>query len=331
MTSPSSIVKRFQLEFQLTDIATERGILDLKDKEMLENFDDLFIGNPIEIEKNLRGILPKALLLENHSIYLQMLSQIALTQAMQKNFDGAHETLDAAEKLLTPLDYLARVRILIERGRVLWRSGHDEVAIPLFQQSYELSQMHGFDEHTCNAAHLVAIIIKDVKEKIKWNELALALAECSKVPRGRAWLGSLYNNLGGAYVEAKQFEKALQVFEKAMHFRELEGVEPNIRVAKWQIARSLRCLNRHEESLRLLLDLKHQYEVLIETNMLDIPIEILSTARGLVYAELAEIYVERKDPQAKEVAKIAYADLSKDEWMQRLEPARLARLKQLEE
>jgi len=50
----------------------------------LENFDDLFVGHPLEIEKNLRELLPQAKALENKSIYLQMLSQVALAQAMQK-------------------------------------------------------------------------------------------------------------------------------------------------------------------------------------------------------------------------------------------------------
>lgn len=63
----------------------------------LENFDDLFVGQPLDIEKKLTDLLPQAQALENKSRYLQILSQIALAQAMQKKFAEAHNTLDIAE------------------------------------------------------------------------------------------------------------------------------------------------------------------------------------------------------------------------------------------
>ena len=99
--------------------------------------------------------------------------------------------------------------------------------------------------------------------------------------------------------------KKFDAFQKALHFREQEGVVPNIRVAKWQIARSLRHLNRTEESLSLLLHLKHQYETLIETSTLDIPIEMLPTARGLIYADLAENLCRKKRPSENIVCQIS--------------------------
>ncbi len=49
----------------------------------LENFDDLFVGEPKNIERNLQHLLPKAECLENKSIYLQILSQIAFTQTQK--------------------------------------------------------------------------------------------------------------------------------------------------------------------------------------------------------------------------------------------------------
>ncbi len=44
----------------------------------LESFDDLFVGYPLEIENNLSALLPHSKALENQSMYLQILSQIAL-------------------------------------------------------------------------------------------------------------------------------------------------------------------------------------------------------------------------------------------------------------
>src|SRR5579872_5438770 len=111
----------------------------------LENFDDLFVGNPVDIEKNLSELLPQAAALKNKSIYLQILSQIALAQAMQQKFDQAHATLDKAEAGLTPEYAEARVRILLERGRIFHQAGDVDKALPYFEQSYELSKQHGFD------------------------------------------------------------------------------------------------------------------------------------------------------------------------------------------
>jgi len=217
------------------------------------------------------------------------------------------------------------VRILLERGRVFWQSGNIKAARPLFETSFELAQKYHFDEHTCNAAHLVAIIAETPEEKIKWNEIAIELAEHSQVTRAHAWLGSLYHNMGQAYIEEKQYEKALQTFQKTLGFREKEGYEPNVRVAKWGVARALRLLGRCEESLSILLPLVDEYDAMINSSELDMPAEILPSVRGLVYEELAEIYATK----SKAFSKKAYEDLSKDEWFKKLEPARLERLKQL--
>ncbi len=295
------------------------------DRSKLENFDELFVGDPAQIEKNLKELLPQAFALENKSIYIQIMSQIALAQAMQKKFDAAHETLNAAEKFLTSQDHLARVRILLERGRVWMQAGNNEAALPLFKQSFDLSAAHHFDYHTCNAAHMIAIVAVTPEEKIAWNLHAIELAEKSKIRRAQAWVGSLYNNLGQAYIEARQYEKALTTLQQAQKFREMEGYLPNVRVAKWAVARALRLLNRSNEALDILLALDNEYDSMMKRNELDMPKEVLDTARGLVCEELAEIY----STKAEFFAETAYKNLSKDEWFKKLEISRLERLNQL--
>jgi len=291
----------------------------------LKNFDDLFIGDPSEIEKNLRELLPKAKALKDQSIYLQMMARIALTEALQKKFEDAHNTLNTAEKLLKSGDHLARARILLERGRVYQQADNVELATPLFKQSYEISKKHQFDEHMLDAAHMIGIVSEDVHEKIKWNELAIELAKESKVPRGRAWLGPLYHNVGQAYIEVEQYQNALNASEKALEYRKQEGYAPNVRVAKWSVARAMRFLNRQNEALPILLSLVEEYELMVKEDTLDIPEPILFSVRGLVYEELSEIY----QANAKYFAGLAYDDLSKDEWFKKLESTRLERLKKL--
>ncbi len=253
------------------------------------------------------------------------MSQIALAQAMQKKFDEATATLDAAEALLKPNDYLARSRILLERGRVLMQQGDMETSKPFFLQSYELAQAHHLDFHTANAAHMIAMVAKTPEEKIKWNLLAIEIAEHSDFSRVHAWLGALYNNLGHAYIEAKEYTKAQNALQNALKIREQEDYAPNIRVAKWAVARTLRFQQRYQEALDILLPPLQQYEDMVESNSLDIPEEMLPSIRGLVYEELAEVY----SALSSIYARMAYNDLSHDEWFRKLEHQRLERMKQL--
>ncbi len=289
----------------------------------LESFDDLFTGNPENIEKNLSALLPQAQALENKSVYLQILSQIALAQAMQKKFDLAHKTLDNAETSLTSEYKLARVRILLERGRVFHQSDNTDEVLPLFKMSYELSRKHKFDFHTVNAAHMVAIVEKSVDKKIVWNKNAINLAQKTQDKRAYVWLGALYNNLAQNYIEAEQYSEAHSAFKQSKKFGEDRGDVIVVRGAKWGIARSLRSLNCLDEAMSMQLALLEEYETVAKKG--ELPIELIVVGRGLVYEELAEIHLAHM----KKYAVFAYQDLSKDPWCIKLMPERLEKMKEL--
>lgn len=289
----------------------------------LESFDDLFVGQPLDVEKNLTDLLPQAQALENKSIYLQILSQIALAQAMQKKFAEAHKTLDIAEAGLTSKHYLARVRILLERGRVFHQSDNIQAALPLFKKSYSLSKKHKFDFHTVNAAHMIAIVEKDVYEKIKWNQIALDLAQNTEDKRPSAWLGVLYNNLGQNYIEAGKFKEALFSFKHCKKYGEDRGDLIVIRGAKWGIGRALRSLGSLDEALKIQLSLLKGYDDISKKG--ELPIELVFVGRGILYEELAEIH----QAYMKKYAAFAYQDLLKDSWCIKLMPERLEKMKQL--
>lgn len=295
----------------------------------LENFDKLFTGNPVDIEKNMTALLPEAEGREDKSIYLQILSQIALAQAMQQNFDLAHQTLNMADGILEPRYELAQIRLLLERGRVYHQSGNTDKALPLFIKSYEKAKLNkNFDFHTVNAAHMVAIVAKNVKDKIKWNKLSISLAEKTHDERCQAWLGPIHNNLAQNYIESKNYSEALESFEKCKDYAEERGDPIVIRGASWGIARSLRSLNQLEKALEIQKDLLIQYEDISNKNSL--PIELVRTGRGLVYEELAEIYLAQNNKeQSKKYSLLAYDDLLQDPWMEKLHPERLGRMKEL--
>lgn len=288
----------------------------------LENFDDLFVGPPLEIENNLSKLLPQAKALENKSIYLQILSQIALAQALQQKFTQAHKILDEAESELTSEYELARVRILLERGRVFHQSGNNDAALPLFKKSYELSKKNKFDFHTINAAHMVPIVEKNVDEKIKWNKRAIELSQKTQDSRASTWTAALYENLAENYLETKAYNDALLAFTQAKKYAEERGYANILRGAVWGIGRSLRGLGNLDEALDIQVKLLKEYEDLLKKG------EIPSVgSRGKVYEELAEIYLAK----VKKFSALAYQDLSKDPWFVKLETKRLDKMKQLQE
>lgn len=294
----------------------------------LEEFDQLFVGAPAEIEANLSALLPVARASSNQSLYPQILSQIALAQAMQKRFTEAHEALDLAESVCEPNDHVARARILLERGRAYMQARDNAAASPFFLKSYQLCKKHRLDFHTCNAAHLVAMIAESTEDKIKWNAIAIELAERS--PQAHKWLGALYNNLGHALLEAGRYEEALDALRQALAIREQEGLAVHVRVARWAVARAFRYLNRVDEALAILADLIADYEQMVRSGTLDLPPSALPSVRGLVFEELAEIYAIKRDVmRSAEIASLAYQDLIQDEWFRELYPERLEHLLQL--
>ena len=298
-------------------------------KSQLDSFDELFVGNPVDIERNLSALLPEAEQRADKSIYLQILSQIALAQAMQQKFDIAHQTLDEAERLLEPQYQLAKIRLLLERGRVCHQSDKFDQALYFFIQSYDLSKLSPeFDFHTVNASHMVAIVKKHAEGKIEWNKRAINLAEQTKDERCHAWLGPIYNNLAQNYIEAEKYQEALQSFENCKAHAEERGDQIVIRGALWGMGRALRGLNKLDQALDIQNDLLKEYEKISDQRLL--PMELIHVGRGLVYEELAEIYfAKRSGEQSQKYARLAYEDLSKDSWMKKLYPKRIERMLEL--
>lgn len=291
----------------------------------LADFDDLFVGHPAEIEQNLSALLPAARSLDDKSLYLQILSQIALAQAMQQKFVLAHQTLDSAEADLTPAYDLAGIRITLERGRVFHQADNAAAALPLFKQSFEQSSEKGFAFHAINAAHMVAIAANHVEDKIHWNRVAIEAAETTQDERARAWLGVLYNNLAQSHVAANQYSEALSAFEQCQQHAESRGDAIVVRGAKWGIGRALRSLGRLEEALQIQCAILAEYQAVAANN--ELPPELLVVGRGMVYEELAEIHLAH----VRRFASLAYDDLVQDSWFARLEPTRLEKLNRLRE
>lgn len=264
---------------------------------------------PAETERRFCELLPSAQQSGDTSYYLQLLTQIARAQGLQRHFDDAHQTLNQVEAQL-PDAPVVKIRYLLERGRVFNSSGSREKSRPLFADAYETALQAGEDFYAVDAAHMLGIVEATPEDQLAWNEKAVALAEKSENPRARQWLGSLYNNIGWAYHDQGDYDKALELFQKALTFRESQNAARPIHIARWCIARTLRSMNRLQEALAIQRDLEKNPE------------------DGYVSEEIAECLLAMGDETAAlPYFKQAYEKLSQDEWLAGNQADRLARIK----
>lgn len=248
---------------------------------------------------------------------LELLTQIARAQGLQRSFDAAHATLDEVQAA-HPAEARVTIRLALERGRVFNSSSQPEAARPHFITAWEAAQSAGEDAYAVDAAHMLAIISSG-DAALDWNLKALALAEQSADAWAQNWKGALYNNIGWAQHDAGDFAGALVTFHKALEWRLAQGKPPQIRIARWCAARALRSLGRLPEALAV------QADLLEETEAAHAP-------DGFVYEELGECLLALGwIDDARPHFAAAHALLNQDQWLAANEPARLARLKSLSE
>jgi tetratricopeptide (TPR) repeat protein len=285
----------------------------------LPDFDALWdYEHPAQTEAAFRALLPQAQASGNLSYTLELLTQVARTQGLQREFAAAHQTLDQVQTLLTTELSRAKVRYLLERGRVLNSSGHPEEARLLFEVAWEQGLACHEDVHAIDAAHMVAIVALP-EEKLEWNRKGLALVEHTTDAQAQTWGGSLYNNVGWAYHAQAQYHQALEAFQRALAWRQIQGDPREILIAEWCIARALRSLGQAEEALRMQQALQEEWKS-------------LGGSAGYVEEELGECLLTLERPEeARPYFAQAHVKLSQDPWLVATEPARLERLKGLGE
>jgi tetratricopeptide (TPR) repeat protein len=247
---------------------------------------------------------------------LEIATQIARAQGLQRKFDAAHATLDKIEADLVRVDTRVRIRGLLERGRLFNSSGSPAKAVPLFRQAAEVATRAGRPGdafYEVDALHMLGIAAP-LQERLDWNLRALEVAERSTDARARGWRASLYHNIGWTYFERGEHASALGYWEKSLAVRESAGDQQRTRIARWTVARGYRALGRLDDAERMQRDLAEENRAAGEED-------------GYVYEELAELRIARGDAAgAAPLAAKAYALLREDAWLAATEPARLERL-----
>jgi len=281
-------------------------------------FDELWdYEDPAGTEVRFRGILPVLEERGDASPALQLRTQIARTLGLQRRFDEAHALLDTVATRLDGAEPVVRVRYLLERGRVLNSSGRAEEAKTPFVEAWDAARACGEDGFAVDAAHMVAIV-ETPDEAVRWNGLALQLARTSPDPRARKWKGSLLNNLAWTFFDQGDKEQAHALFLEALAFREEAGSQPELDIARWCVARSLRGLGRVEESLAAQRALQAEKEAGGRAEKGFVPEEIGECLLALGRADEARPYFAK-----------AAALLSQDPWLVADDAERLARLARL--
>ncbi len=292
-------------------IASKDRMMGKTDIETLWDYND-----PAGSETKFRALLADVTQETDKAFQAEVLTQIARAQGLQREFDDANATLHQAQAMVDPDMHLAKVRLLVERGRVFNSSGSADKAKPLFIKAWELASGEGIDGLAVDAAHMMAIV-ESGDEALMWNQKALDLANSSPEPDAQRWKGSLCNNIGWSHHSNGDYDKALAYFEQALQHRQAQGKADGIRIARWCFARCLRSLDRLEEALAIQRELEQQ---IADTKNPD----------GYVYEELAEcLHALGRTDEARAHFLRAHELLSKDAWFVEGEATRLARLAML--
>lgn len=284
----------------------------------LPDFDELWnFGQPDETEKKFRELLPRARKQGTTDYTAQLLTQLARTRGLRGEFKDSHEILDEVERMLTPDMQVARTRYLLERGRAFNSDNQPHMGRTLFSEAWETARNAHSDFYAVDAAHMLAIV-EEAGSKLQWNLKAMEVAEASEDPRTRGWLSAIYNNIGWDYFAEEKYEQALEIFRKAENYNRDEAKERWTQINRWSVAKTLRVLGQVEEALAIQEQLDSEYEA------------SGGERTGYTYEELGEclLLLDRKEEAGKNFA-LAYERLSKDHWLVREEPERIARLKQL--
>ncbi len=258
-------------------------------------------------------------------------TQLARAQGLQRKFADAHVTLDGVESWLaaneataTWEDVRIRVRLELERGRVLNSSGDQAGARPRFVRAWEQASSPvsrpTFDGLAVDAAHMIATV-GTPQDAVEWNTRAIAFAERSSNPDARRWRASLLNNMGWTAFAAGDLATAMGYLERALAARIENGTEGKGRgpwlVARWCVARTRRALGSIDTALAEQMRLRDEHAS-------------AGTEDGFVEEEIGECLLTLgRAEEAREHFAAAHAELSRDVWLVEREAGRIERLRSL--
>ncbi len=237
----------------------------------------------------------------------ELKTQIARTLGLQRKFEDGHSILNEIDNVLIDENAQLATRYFLEKGRLHNSNNEKELAYEEFMKASECARLNQFGFYQVDALHMLGIVAK-AEDSLSWNEKAITAAETATEARAKNWLGSLYNNTGWTYFDMKQYDKAIDLFQKCLFWNIDKNRMEAARIAKYSIAKSYRMQGKHNEALFILDEIA------------------AGEPDGYIHEELAENYLATNDlQQAKENFQLTYDLLSEDIWLKANEQERIAR------
>jgi len=151
-------------------------------------------------------------------------------------------------------------RYLGVRGRFERENGDEETATKTFLEMFEYCSAHGLYDRAVDAAHMIAIT-GDPSEKLEWARRGIEMAEKGNMI---GWLGPLWNNLGWDYVDAGQYDDAIEALRNARDYHYMGTAEIPKLIADYSVAHVLRLKGELEESRTAMTDVFERAQELRE-------------------------------------------------------------------
>jgi tetratricopeptide (TPR) repeat protein len=271
----------------------------LKENQMTLDLSKLWdYSKPDVSEQRFRAALAAAY--PDEQLILQ--TQIARTYGLRQDFARAQEILAAIEPQVQSASAEAQTRYFLELGRTYASTTHPpesqtsealEKAKSAYLSAFGIAETAKLDNLAIDALHMMVVVETTPEDQLAWNMAALGYMEKSTQSDARKWEGSLRNNIGYALHLQGRCEEALAQFQLALAAHERSGNRPNILVAHWMIAWTLRSLGRLQEAVEIQLRLEREWDELGEPDPYVFE-ELEHLYRALGDAAKAEHYAQRR-------------------------------------
>jgi tetratricopeptide (TPR) repeat protein len=271
----------------------------LKENQMTLDLSKLWDYNKPDVsEQRFRAALDAA----DPDEQLILQTQIARTYGLRQDFARAQEILAAIEQQVQSASAEAQTRYFLELGRTYASTTHPpesqtsealEKAKSAYLSAFGIAETAKLDNLAIDALHMMVVVETTPEDQLAWNMAALGYMEKSTQSDARKWEGSLRNNIGYALHLQGRYEEALAQFQLALAAHERSGNRPNILVAHWMIAWTLRSLGRLQEAVEIQLRLEREWDELGEPDPYVFE-ELEHLYRALGDAAKAEHYAQRR-------------------------------------
>jgi len=185
----------------------------------------------------------------NRSVEVEALSQIARTKLKLNRKEEGRADLIVAKERVEESDHIGLTRYLGVKGRFEWNDDDLISARETFKLMFDIATNHQLWSRMIDAANLMSIVTEKPEEQIEWIEKGIEAAEDSD---NESMLAVLWNNMGAAYYDQKNYEIALECYKKSREFHWRFSGETAKLFADYHIGMTNRMLGNHDEALKWL-------------------------------------------------------------------------------